>query len=216
MPPRTTAVIVMIDDKGAVRDVRPRGQPANALFQRTRAAVLNWKVNPPPRYKSLPVWTSTALDIANDGRSSNAATTAVPLPGEPTSNARSAEPSAPSTEAPYTEEFYYKVKWGFADEFWRLFLKNHWPILRKQIESGRILEVRAEKPVFHATEDGRWDYRVTIVYRSTVARFAPVDTAALERQLFPDQETFRREEQRRFELLLAHWDLPVERVKLEQ
>jgi hypothetical protein len=28
-------------------------------------------------------------------------------------------------------------------------------------------------------------------------------------QLFPDQETFKREEQRRFEILLAHWDLPV-------
>ena len=29
------------------------------------------------------------------------------------------------------------------------------------------------------------------------------------KQLWPDQETYRREEQRRFEILLAHWDLPV-------
>jgi hypothetical protein len=29
------------------------------------------------------------------------------------------------------------------------------------------------------------------------------------RQLWPDQATFTREEQRRFEILLAHWDLPV-------
>ena len=28
-------------------------------------------------------------------------------------------------------------------------------------------------------------------------------------QLWPDQETYKREEQRRFEILLAHWDLPV-------
>lgn len=214
MPPRTTAVIVMIDDKGAVRDVRPRGQPANAAFERTRKAVLTWRVNPAPRYKSLPVWTSTALDIPNDGRASSSATASIPLPDAPAASALPAGEAQASQEPPYTEEFYYKVKWGFADEFWRLFLKNHWPILRRQIETGRILEVRAEKPMFHGTEDGRWDYRVTIVYRSTAARFASVDTAALERQLYPDQETFKREEQRRFELLLAHWDLPVERVRL--
>jgi hypothetical protein len=77
------------------------------------------------------------------------------------------------------------------------------------MESGRILSVRAEKPRYHATEDSRWDFRVTIVFRGVAAAFADVDTPALERQLFPDQETFRREEQRRFELLLAHWDVPV-------
>jgi hypothetical protein len=31
----------------------------------------------------------------------------------------------------------------------------------------------------------------------------------IKKQLFPDQETYRREEQRRFEILLAHWDLPL-------
>ena len=36
----------------------------------------------------------------------------------------------------------------------------------------------------------------------------------LKRQLFPDQEAFRREERRRFEVLLAHWDVPVEDVEL--
>jgi hypothetical protein len=29
------------------------------------------------------------------------------------------------------------------------------------------------------------------------------------KQLWPDQETYKHEEQRRFEILLAHWDLPV-------
>jgi len=216
MAARTAAVIVVIDDKGAVRDVRPRGQPANAAFQRARAALTGWRIAPPPRYKTLPVWTSTALDIRNEG--TPPATTPVALPGAAAPATRPAEiaQGASSSEAPFIEEFYYKAKWGFADEFWRLFLKNHWPILRKHMETGRILEVRAEKPLYHATEDGRWDYRVTIVYRSAAARFATVDTAALERQLFPDQETFHREEQRRFEVLLAHWDVPIEPVKLEK
>ncbi len=37
----------------------------------------------------------------------------------------------------------------------------------------------------------------------------------LKRQLFPDQDTFQREEQRRFEILLAHWDVPIADVSLE-
>jgi hypothetical protein len=33
--------------------------------------------------------------------------------------------------------------------------------------------------------------------------------------LYPDQETFRREERRRFEILQAHWDVPIEDVEPE-
>jgi TonB family protein len=129
-----------------------------------------------------------------------AATTAEPTP---------AATAAPQTGAPFAVEYYYKVKWGFADEFWRLFQKNHWPVLKQQMDTGRILRVTADRPRYHATEDGRWDFRVTIVFRDTAAAFEAVDTAALERRLFPDQEAFRREEQRRFEILLAHWDVPI-------
>jgi len=115
----------------------------------------------------------------------------------------------------FVVEYYYKVKWGYADEFWRLFNRNHWPLLRKQIELGRIVEVRAERPRYHATEDGRWDYRVTIVFRSAAEANAPFDTESLERQLFSDLDGYRREERRRFELLLAHWDVPIVRAALE-
>jgi hypothetical protein len=115
----------------------------------------------------------------------------------------------------FVVEYYYKVKWGFAEEFWRLFNRNHWPLLRKQMEMGRILEVRAASPRYHATEDGRWDYRVTIVFRSAAEANAPFDTESLERQLFANLEGYRREERRRFELLLAHWDVPVVAATLE-
>src|SRR5438552_19050847 len=64
-------------------------------------------------------------------------------------------------ETPFAVEYYYKARWGFTDEFARLFQKNHLPLLKKQIETGRYLEVRAEKPRYHATEEGRWDFRVT-------------------------------------------------------
>jgi hypothetical protein len=115
---------------------------------------------------------------------------------------------APS-EKPYVVEYYYKAKWGYAEEFARLFQKNHLPVLKKQVETGRILEVRAEKPRYHATEDGRWDYRVTLVFKNVAAAADASGEDAIKKQLFPDQPAYQREEQRRFEILLAHWDVPV-------
>lgn len=125
------------------------------------------------------------------------------------------QPSQARAGEPFVVEYYYKVRWGFADEFWLLFNRNHWPLLQKQMEMGRILEVRAASPRYHATEDGRWDYRVTIVFRSAAEANAAFDTEALERQLFPDLAGYRREEKRRFELLLAHWDVPILPATLE-
>jgi hypothetical protein len=132
----------------------------------------------------------------------------MPMPAAAQTAAPSARPTA-RAETPFVVEYYYKAKWGFTDEFARLFLKNHFPVLKKQIESGRFLEVRAEKPRYHATEEGRWDFRVTIVFRSAAAAADGSGEDEIKKKLFPDQETYRREEQRRFEILLAHWDLPV-------
>jgi hypothetical protein len=111
---------------------------------------------------------------------------------------------------PYAVEYYYKVRWGHQQEFLQLFLKNHYPLLRKIVESGRMLAVKIEQPANHMTEDARWDYRVTIRFKnSTLATTANPDEDRLIKELWPDQETYKREEQRRFEILLAHWDLPV-------
>jgi hypothetical protein len=111
---------------------------------------------------------------------------------------------------PYTIEYYYKCQWGHQQEFLNLFLKNHWPLLKKIESTGRILSLKIESPAYHTTEDGRWDYRVTIVYKdSTVATSANPDEERFIKELWPDQDTYKREEQRRFEILLAHWDLPV-------
>lgn len=137
-----------------------------------------------------------------------AALAAIPVPAAAQPVAPSSRP-ATRTETPFVVEYYYKAKWGFSDEFARLFRKNHLPVLKKQIESGRFLEVKAEKPRYHATEDGRWDFRVTIVFRSAAAAAEGSLEEEIKKQLFPDQETYRREEQRRFEILLAHWDLPL-------
>src|SRR5450432_2577996 len=111
---------------------------------------------------------------------------------------------------PYAMEYYYKVQWGHQQEFLQLFLKNHYPLLLKNVESGRMLSVKLEQPANHGTEDGRWDYRVTIRFKnSTLATTSNPDEERTIQELWPNQETYKREEQRRFEILLAHWDLPV-------
>jgi hypothetical protein len=133
------------------------------------------------------------------------------LLGAATSAAAQAPPAGAST--PFVVEYYYTARWGFADEFIRLFKKNHYPVLQRQKELGNILEISAEAPRFHGTEDGRWDYRITLVWKNAAAPHEAFPETEL-RRIFPDQETFRREEQRRFEILSRHWDLPVVLVDL--
>ena len=119
-------------------------------------------------------------------------------------------PPQGGADQPYTVEYYYKCQWGHQQEFLQLFRKNHYPLLEKIQATGRILSLKIESPAYHTTEDGRWDYRVTIRYKnSTVATTANPDEEAFIMELWPDQETYKKGEQRRFEILLGHWDLPV-------
>ncbi len=122
---------------------------------------------------------------------------------------------ADAKEQPYLVEYYYKAKWGHADEFLALFKKNHYPVLKKEMELGRILKVSMIAPRLHATEDGRWDYRVTIVFKNAATANDNFDSAPLIKQLYPDQETYKKEEQRRFEILDGHWDVPIKDINLE-
>jgi hypothetical protein len=137
-----------------------------------------------------------------------AAAVVMAAPGRAQSGGAPAKAAGPA-DKPFVVEYYYKAKWGYAEEFARLLKKNHLPILKKQVESGRILEVKAEKPRYHATEDGRWDYRVTLVFKNAAAAADASGEDAIKKQLFPDQETYQREEQRRFDILLGHWDVPI-------
>ena len=126
-----------------------------------------------------------------------------------------AQTPADNTGKPFAVEYYYKAKWGYADEFLQLFKKNHYPLLKKQVEIGRMLKVWMDQPRYHTTEDGRWDYRVTIVFKNSAAANEPFDEDALKKQLFPDQAAYAKEEQRRFEILAGHWDVPIKPVDLD-
>jgi hypothetical protein len=109
----------------------------------------------------------------------------------------------------FTVENYYKVKWGFADEFINLWKTNHYPLLKKAIEKGDLISVTASKPKYHSGEDTRWDFRVTLVFKNAAAAFDPDLTTPYKNQLFPDQAAYIKAEQHRFELLLSHWDIEV-------
>src|SRR5262249_23016667 len=127
----------------------------------------------------------------------------------PASFAQGAPPQGSADQA-FVMEYYYKVRWGYQKEFLDLFLKNHFPLLQEIQKTGRILALKIETPPTNMTEDPRWNYRSTITYKtSPPPTTANPDEEKLVKKLYPEQPAYLKEEQRRFEILLAHWDLPV-------
>jgi len=111
--------------------------------------------------------------------------------------------------------YFYRTRWGAHDEFVELFRRNHWPILREQLAAGRFAAVEMWTPRFHGEGRADWDVLVSITYRDWAAIEEHSD-ADIARRLFPDQDRYREEERRRFELLEAHWDVVLERRPLER
>ena len=118
-------------------------------------------------------------------------------------------------DEPFTIENYYKVKWGYADEFIDLWKTNHYPLLKKAQQKGDIISVTAEKPKLHSGEDTRWDFKVTITFKNAILAFDPNLTTPYKQQLYPDLDKLTKDEQHRFELLIAHWDVMVESIELK-
>lgn len=114
----------------------------------------------------------------------------------------------------FTIENYYKVKWGFAEEFIELWKVNHYPLLKKAQEKGDIISVTAEKPKLHSGEDTRWDFKVTIVFKDSKAAFDPDLTTPYKKLIYPNLDKLAKDEQHRFELLQSHWDVMTEKIIL--
>ena len=130
---------------------------------------------------------------------------------------RAQAPAAQTTsQAERTVWYFYRVKWGFQDEFVGLFRKNHYPVLQAQVKSGRMTSVRTFVPTYHGDGRADWTFAVAITFKDAPAMNAPSGEDEIVRKLFPDQDTFRKEEQRRFELLDAHWDVPLNELVLTQ
>lgn len=110
---------------------------------------------------------------------------------------------------PITAAYFYTVKWGFQEEWLELFTRNHWPLLREGVKAGVFTDVRLFTPRYHGDGRADWTVMVTITYRDWATMEGHASREELV-ELFPDQEKYRAEEQRRFELLEAHWDVPLE------
>jgi len=124
-------------------------------------------------------------------------------------------PAAQSAGEERTAWYFYSVRWGHQDEFLDLFQKNHYPVLKEQIKTGRLRAIKAYVPTYHGDGRADWTFAVALTYKDTAAMVGPSGEAEIVRRLYPDQATFRREEQRRFEILDAHWDVPLNELSME-
>lgn len=138
------------------------------------------------------------------------ALTAAPAPSFSQQEATASVP----VPKPVIEEWVYRTKYGYKDEWWAIFKKYQIAILERQKQLGYIKDFTVYAPGLHTGEDSRWDYRVIIVRASTDAPPGQSE-GEIAKQLFPDQAKFKREENRRWELTTNHWDLPIHVVDLD-
>jgi len=74
-------------------------------------------------------------------------------------------PAAAAVDKPYLVEWVYKVKWGYADEFWEIFKKYQIATLNREKALGYVTSYTVYRPGLHTGEDTRWEYRVVITYK---------------------------------------------------
>ena len=125
---------------------------------------------------------------------------------------------APATQtaarAERTTWYFYRVKWGYQDEFVDLFTRNHYPVLKEEIKAGRMTAVRTFVPTYHGDGRADWTFAVAITFKDVAAMMGPSGEDEIVRRLYPDQAKFKKEEQRRFEIVEAHWDVPLNELDL--
>jgi hypothetical protein len=126
---------------------------------------------------------------------------------------RAQAPAKQAAGEPKTTWFFYTVKWGAQDEFMDLFQRNHYPILKAMEKAGQYLSVRTFVPENHG--DGRADWTFAVELVTPPNRPATPTEEEIVAKLYPDRAKLAREEQRRFELLVAHWDVPLNRIDLD-
>jgi hypothetical protein len=124
---------------------------------------------------------------------------------------------APARQNPASQKtvwYFYRVKWGFQEEFQALFARNHLPVLREQIKTGRIVSVKTFVPSYHGDGRADWTFAVEIIFKDAAALSGPSGEEEIQNRLYADRTTFQKEEQRRFEILDAHWDVPLNELDL--
>jgi len=119
----------------------------------------------------------------------------------------------PASKQPYQVEWVYRIQYGHQAEWWKIFQKYQIVILDREKQLGFVTGYIVDRPGLHTSEDSRWDYRVIITYANWEGS---THEGEVERQLFPDRTVLDEQEQRRWELTLNHWDLPIHEIDPHQ
>jgi hypothetical protein len=124
---------------------------------------------------------------------------------------RASDDKAISVAKTETVEWVYRIRYGFHDEWFRIFQKYQIAILERQKQLGYVKDYTIWAPSLHTSEESRWDYRIVITRASHDAPPGQSESD-ISKQIFPDQDAFHRDENRRWELTTNHWDLPIHQV----
>jgi hypothetical protein len=117
------------------------------------------------------------------------------------------------SDKPLQVEWVYRIQYGHQDEWWKIFQKYQLATLDREKQLGYVTDYKVYRPGAHTSEDSRWDYRIIITYPNYDGSR---HEGEVESQLFPDKATFQREEDRRWELTVNHWDLPIRQIDPHQ
>jgi len=110
---------------------------------------------------------------------------------------------------PYQVEWVYRVRYGFEEEWWRIFQTYQIAALDEEKRRGYVRDYAVYRPGLHVSEDARWDYRIVITYNGYDGS---THEGEVEKALFPDAAARRHDEDRRWELTENHWDLPIHAI----
>jgi hypothetical protein len=116
---------------------------------------------------------------------------------------------------PVTIENYYKLIPGGTSEWKTLYSKNHYPVLQQLMKDGLLKSVNLYERRFHAAKPA-WDYKVVLVFRDWQAmQQAHEREPEIIRSIYADKDSHDRQEKRRWEVTVEHWDDVLSGVPLD-
>jgi hypothetical protein len=120
-----------------------------------------------------------------------------------------------SVEPPVTIEYYYRLAPGGGSEWLALYKRNHNPLLKELMKEGLLKSEKLYTRRFHA-ESPAWDYKIVMIWRDWAAlEEARTRESEILKSLYPNQEDHDRQEKRRWELTVSHWDDVLVEVPLD-
>ncbi len=77
------------------------------------------------------------------------------------------------------------------------------------------MDVKVYAPLHHGDGRADWTFATELIFKNDTEFMKPSPAPEIAARLFSDMETFHAEERHRFEILDAHWDVPLIEVPME-